>query len=423
MKILYKISFILLTTVLLASCKVDEPIPVNPDFKVSLPLNSDGSYTAVVGQPFFVTLTGSGQFLTLFEGTEGRVYGEPNAKGIDFDTKDSLDVRYGAAGSYQLTVLSSSASNYGEDISRNAKTVTIHAVDKRNAFTSFSVTSPDGLTTYTGDIGRDSIILKVPESITDFNFKPIFTLNSSLAKVYVNNVEQTSGTTSNNFAQPVEYVVKSSQGDEKKYIVRFYTYPLSSENKLLLFELQPRSSSYVLSNGEKGVIDQQAKTITLAINYGTSTSGMVRYNIESSSNSTIYLNNSIEYTPFRARQGFRLDILETITIKAQNGTNNTYSLIKTNQDPFISFTFKGLTPQPTGIIDNVNKTIKISVLQGTPVSNLIAEWVGTNGKVTINGVDQENGVTANDFTSPVVYQIYKGSTLAESYTVSVNVIQ
>jgi hypothetical protein len=80
-----------------------------------------------------------------------------------------------------------------------------------------------------------------------------------------------------------------------------------------------------------------------------------------------------------------------------------------------------LVPAPQGVIDVVAKTITIDVLKGTDITKLVAKWEGSTGKVTVGTVNQVNGVTANDFSKPITYTFYKGSTAGDKYTVTVNV--
>ena len=52
-------------------------------------------------------------------------------------------------------------------------------------------------------------------------------------------------------------------------------------------------------------------------------------------------------------------------------------------------------------------------------AGLIPTWVTNGRKVLVNGVEQQNGITPQDFTSPVVYQVLADNGEVNSYTVSV----
>jgi len=82
-------------------------------------------------------------------------------------------------------------------------------------------------------------------------------------------------------------------------------------------------------------------------------------------------------------------------------------------------------PEQTGPadIDDVNKQITIEVLYGTDVTNLVADFNLAGGATaTVNGEEQESGVTENDFTYPVTYVVTSsGGTNTQNWLVTVNV--
>jgi len=408
MKIINKSLVILIILIISISCAKEEMIAVDPGFILSF--ERDGKTDAYAGSTFYVIPTGSGEFLTLYDGTEGHVWGEPGAKGADFNKADSLAVRYNAAGKYQLTVVSTSTGDFGKQVSRDVKSVEINALDDRNSFTVFNINGVDGVISATNEIS-----FSVPDIVTDFKFKVIFVLQSDLAKVYVNGVEQVSDVTVNDFAQPVIYTVKLEVGTEKNYTVKLHTFPSSGEKSITKFVLGTGG------NGEIGVIDETNKIISLSANYGTNLSS-VRLVLESSYASKIYLNNVL----YSNRTNYNLsgtgsNQVKTIKVVAQNNSEVVYTL-NTIQDKAVNtFTFAGLVPAPQGIIDAVAKTITVDVLKGTDITKLVAIWTGSIGKVTIGTTVQTNGVTSNNFSTPKTYTFYKGTTAGDKYVVTVNV--
>jgi len=413
MKIMYKSIVILITLIIASSCVKEEMIVADPSFVLSF--QRDGKTDALAGTPFYVIPSGSGEFFTLFDGTQGHVWGEEGAKGIDFNKADSLGVRYYIAGKYKLTLVASSSGNFGKNLSRIFKTVEINVIDKRNSFTLFNINGTDGVI-----LPNDSILFSVPDIVIDFNFTAFFGLESDSSKVYVNNIEQTSGVTMNDFAQPVVYTVKSPQGDVKNYTVKFTTFPASGEKVLTKFALGSGG------NGEIGVIDEINKIVNLTINYATvsTSANKVKLILTSSNSSTIYLND-VEFDNPDAK--YTLTTLKKIKIVAQNKTEVEYAINMVLENPVTKFTFAGLIPAPEGIIDVVAKTITVNVLKGTDIAKLVAKWTGTIGKVTVGNTDQVNGVTLNNFTAPVAYTFYKGTgntaKAGDIYNVIVNVIQ
>lgn len=65
-----------------------------------------------------------------------------------------------------------------------------------------------------------------------------------------------------------------------------------------------------------------------------------------------------------------------------------------------------LSADYVGIISETDKTVKITMPAFSDKSSLVACFtVGEDNKVLVNGVTQQSGVTANDFTAPVDYII------------------
>jgi hypothetical protein len=405
MKIKYLPIATLITLLIFTSCVKEKMILTDPGFVLSF--QRDGKTEALAGSTFYVIPTGSGEFLTLFSGTAGHVWGEPGAKGVDLNKADSIGVTYPAAGKYNLSLVSTSAGDFGKEVSREVKSLEITAVDDRNSFTVFNVNGVDGVIS-----AANGISFSVPDIVTDFKFIAIFGLQSDLAKVFVNGVEQVSGVTENDFARPVIYTVKSAQGTEKQYTVKFSTFPASDEKKLTKFALG------VGGNGEIGEVDEAGKAINIKANYGTNLAA-VRLILESSYASKIYLSNLL----YSDRKNYNLSAngLKTVKVVAQNNSEAEYTIKILAENPVSSFTFSGLVPAPEGIINVTAKTISIDVLKGTDITKLAALWTGSVGKVTIGNTVQNNGVSVNDFTAPVTYTFYKGTTAGDKYKVTVNV--
>lgn len=407
--------FIAVASVFLYSCATEEMITIDPSFEVSF--QREGRTYALAGEQLQVILTGEAQFCTLYDGTEGHIYGDSAALGTDFNTADSLTVTYGTAGTYQMTVIFTSSGKWGSEVKREIKTLPIEVKDNRNTMTSFMIKNVLG-----SFKPNNTIEVALPNSVTNFNFSPTFVTNSSAATVTVNGVIQTSGSTVNDFSSPVIYVVKSATGEENQYTVNITSYEASSEKNVTKFSL---ANDKTYGFGEVAEIDNTNHIINLPVNYGTNVN-KVKVTLETSYGSIAYFNSSTSVYPDRTYtniSGTLTDPLQTIRVVAQDSSSVTYQFTTTLLDPVTSFKFTGLTPNPVGTIDTVNKTITVNVLPGTDVSALVAEWEGTLGTVKIGTVTQVNGTTANNFSSPVQYTFYKGTKAGDKYTVTVNVIQ
>ncbi len=81
-----------------------------------------------------------------------------------------------------------------------------------------------------------------------------------------------------------------------------------------------------------------------------------------------------------------------------------------------SFSFS--SPAASGVIDQGACTVTVGVPAGTDVTALVAVFTAT-GTVTVGGVNQVSGQTANDFSSPVEYKACAADGSFTLYTVSV----
>jgi type II secretory pathway pseudopilin PulG len=72
-----------------------------------------------------------------------------------------------------------------------------------------------------------------------------------------------------------------------------------------------------------------------------------------------------------------------------------------------------------GFIDQVAKTIKVVLHEGTSVTNLIATFVTDGMEVRVSNVKQLSGITSNNYTNPLTYTVVAETGPSANYTVSV----
>lgn len=84
-----------------------------------------------------------------------------------------------------------------------------------------------------------------------------------------------------------------------------------------------------------------------------------------------------------------------------------------------SFSFS--SPAVIGIVNDSTKTVSVTVPRGTNVKALVATFTATGVKVDIGSVTQVSAVTANDFSSPVVYKVVAADNSTTDYIVTVTV--
>jgi len=415
---------ILFFTVFLSSCVDEKLITPNASFRLSNQTGIATEYTCYVGETFYVVKKGDGEFLTLFDGMSGKVWGESGSLGVQFQLNDSLPVTYTTAGEYNLSVVASSSAKFGEDLIQDYKTVKMKVIDRRNAFTGFSLFISN--TEYKAIIdNKQNVTISIPDVYKDSikATKPLFFTSSSAAEVLVNNQKQISGINVLDLSNTVVYKVLAPNGNYLEYNVKVDFYKSSSEKGILQFKLT-KGGTY--GNGEEGVIDEVNKTITINLNYATP-ADRVKVEIISSVSSTYWYNGTSEFGTYTNLSTKGTNPLTTIKVKAQDMSETSYSVIATSEVAFKTFTFKGFNPAPISIIDNLAKTITVKVLKGTDITKLVAEWNGTVGKVRVgNGTtNQVNGTTVNDFSTPKQYKLYKGtsSTVSDTYTVTVVLLE
>ena len=91
-----------------------------------------------------------------------------------------------------------------------------------------------------------------------------------------------------------------------------------------------------------------------------------------------------------------------------------------SENDITDFRFINLEPPVVATINGT--TISAVVPSNTNVSNLIATFTNSNGAtVKVNGVEQQSGVTANDFLNTVIYTVTAANDSAKDYSVNVTV--
>lgn len=338
MKIIYK-SILFLVTILsigLVSCAEESVMPVKPEFQISYV--RDGQVNALAGSPIYIVRKGTAEFVSLYDGKPGSVYGEVGAKGVDFDKADSLGITYNVDGKYKVTLVSTSAAKLGSEMIREVVSYDVNVIDMRNSIKQFIVTVPElGVASQyvAGVFSRDSILITIPDAITNFKFKPSYQLDSDSAKVRVNNVLQVSTINENDFNPilgSVKYTVTADYGNVKDYIVQVKLVPSSNEKKLIKFEFG------LNGNGEKGVVDQTNKTVVIKALAAT-TLASVRLVLLTDNFTTVQVGREtagiISYISYSNRTAYNLsntgsNQVKTIKVIAQNKTEEIYTVSVTN---------------------------------------------------------------------------------------------
>jgi len=306
---------------------------------------------------------------------------------------------------YTVTQIGSSTSASAKVSTNNTTTsyiVTVIAASiSAKAITSFSLSSAPGTTITPGIISITNIAVTVPFGT---NVKSLIaTFTTSGQSVAVSGMKQVSGVTSNDFTNPVTYMVTAADGTTQNYIVTVVV-ASSSANDIISFSL----------NGTPGVISSGglSQTIVVKVPNGTNLNGLVASFITTGTSVVI---NGFAQISGTTQNDFTNPV--TYIVTAANGTIQTYTItviISSTSSDFINgYSFGNIS----GIISGQN--ISVTVPFGTDVTGLIASFTATGVNVTVGSMTQTSTVTPNDFTNPVVYTVVAADGSIATYTVTV----
>jgi hypothetical protein len=166
--------------------------------------------------------------------------------------------------------------------------------------------------------------------------------------------------------------------------------------------------------GATGVIDEAAKTIAVTLPYGTDVTALVATFTITGSNAKV---GTVVQTSAVTPNDFTAPVSYIVT--AADGTTATYSVTVRvagiTEKSLLSYSLAGAT----GVINEVAKTISVTVPYGTDVTAQVATFTTTGSNVKVGTVVQTSNVTPNNFTIPAVYVVTAGDGSTATYTVTV----
>lgn len=189
-----------------------------------------------------------------------------------------------------------------------------------------------------------------------------------------------------------------------------------------LFKFQSSDNPTLISDST-GKIDENSKTISAKIPLGTNITELVpSFTITGQYVSV----GDKDQTSGLTSNNFSNPVI--YTVNATDGTTQDYLVTVTTYEPIAILDLKFETTKNTFLtgeiiasIDASNKTITATVPYGTDVSALVATF-SINGTLLMMGENEQvSGVTANDFTNPVVYTVVAGDGSILDYAVSIEV--
>ncbi len=232
----------------------------------------------------------------------------------------------------------------------------------------------------------------------------VATFTTTGASVKVGSTIQTSGTTSNDFSDPVVYTVTAANASTQDYTVTV-TVVSSSSKEMTWFSL----------NNVVGTINQTNRTIALTVPYGTSVTNLVAS--FATTGTSVGVGSTIQISGATAND-FTNPVIYTVT--AADSSIQDYTVTVTvakisSSKMFRSFSLNGVA----GTINETYKTIAVTLPFGTNVTALVAAFTTTGVSVKVASSVQISGTTANDFTNPVVYIVTAQDASTQGYTVTV----
>ena len=259
-----------------------------------------------------------------------------------------------------------------------------------------------------------TISLTVPYLTDITTLVPTFTSSAGSA-VLVGGVPQTSGTTPQNFTSPVTYTCQAQDGTTQDYTVTVHRTPASTANSILTFNFEVGFNPIVT-----GTVNQTSKTIALIVPYSTVLTNLAA-TFTSSPLSTVTVNSVLQVSGVTTNN-FSTPVVYRCT--AQDGSFELYTVTVTKApvstgNRLLTFNFEvGFNPIITGVVSG--NTVTLIVPYSTNVTNLIATFTSSPfSTLSIGGVPQVSGVTANNFTNPVQYTCTAEDGSFDFYTVTV----
>ncbi len=308
-----------------------------------------------------------------------------------------------------------------EDGTQALYAVTVNvAPSNAKAITAFSFEAADnsGLTAdVAATITGTTITATVPFD-TDVSAL-VATFTTTGVSVKVGSTVQVSGTTANDFSSPVQYVVTAADNTTQTYTVTV-NIAVNTAKEITDFSFQSEDNSGLPADVQATI---SGTSITATVPFGTTVTALVA--TFSTTGTTVEVggvtqvsgttaNNfgsSVQYVVTAADNSTQTYTV-TVTVAANSAKAITdYSFLTTNN--------AGLSANVTAVISGTSITATVPF--GTNVANLRATFSTSGDSVTVGGVEQVSGTTANNFTSPVTYVVTAADNTTQNYTVTINI--
>ena len=276
------------------------------------------------------------------------------------------------------------------------------------AITAFSFQGLDPAAIGAIDQSAHTIVVTVPSNTKAGDLVASFTTTG--VSVTVGGVVQVSGKTSHDFASPIVYTVTAADGTTQDYTVTIAA--ASSARSITSFSFRDFDPAVT------GTIIQELRTIAVTVPFGTTRNDLVASFTTTGASVRV---GAVAQTSGHTGNDFSGPVVYTVT--AADGTTRNYTVTVTvAADPakaITAFSFDGLDPAVSGVVDEAAHTIALAVPYGTDLGDLVATFTNTGASVTVGDAAQVSGTTANDFSTPVTYTVTAADASTQDYTVTV----
>ncbi|HEX4418105.1 MAG TPA: hypothetical protein VH165_09425 [Kofleriaceae bacterium] len=272
----------------------------------------------------------------------------------------------------------------------------------------------------TATINGTAIAATVPFGTSVTALIGSFTTNGT--SVTVGTTPQVSGTTPNDFTNPVTYTVTAADGTSTSYTLTVTVAPSTAKAITAYSFLAAKNAGAGIITDITGAIN--GTDITATVPFGTNVTALIATFTSTGASVKVGTTAQVSGT---TPNNFTNPVAYTVT--AADGSTATYTVTLTAAQnsakaitaySFLSIHNAGL-PDITATITGTD--IAATVPFGTPVTALIADFTTTGASVKVGGTTQVSGTTPNDFSTPVAYTVTAADGTTATYTVTVTITE
>jgi hypothetical protein len=315
--------------------------------------------------------------------------------------------------SYRVTAADGSFVDY-------TVTVTVIALSARSldSFVFRSANNPGLTTDEIATITGTQIAVTVPSGTSPSQL--IATFHASAASVTVGSTAQVTGTTANNFTNPVVYHVTAGDGSAVDFTVTV-TVAARSAKELTSFRFLAANNPSLPADVIGSFANLAIKVLVTSDDLGPLIATF------STTGASVQVGNVTQVSGTTANS-FGAPV--TYRVTAADGTSQSYTVtVATNPRlgheltdvRFLAANNPGLATDVIAVFSDSSDGVFFSaqVPFGTDVSHLIATFTTTGTGVTVAGIAQVSGTTANNFRSTLVYRVTGANAAIQDYAVTV----